>query len=70
MKKSYLLSAAICFSFFVGILSSDKVLAQREISTGIEEIVVTAQKKRRKFTRRSCLSKCNGCSYIRKNFCT
>ena len=45
MKKSYLLSAAICFSFFVGILSSDKVLAQREISTGIEEIVVTAQKR-------------------------
>ena len=45
MKKSYLLRAAICFSFFVGILSSDKVLAQREISTGIEEIVVTAQKR-------------------------
>ena len=45
MKKSYLLSAAICFSFFVGILSSDKVLAQREITTGIEEIVVTAQKR-------------------------
>jgi iron complex outermembrane receptor protein len=45
MKKSYLLIAAICFSFFVGILSSDKALAQREISTGIEEIVVTAQKR-------------------------
>ena len=45
MKKSYLLSVAICFSFFVGILSSDKVLAQREISAGIEEIVVTAQKR-------------------------
>ena len=45
MNKSYLLSAAICFSFFVGLLLSDKVLAQREISTGIEEIVVTAQKR-------------------------
>ncbi|MGY9041311.1 MAG: TonB-dependent receptor, partial [Alphaproteobacteria bacterium] len=45
MKRINLLSLAICFSFAVGILSSDKALAQREISTGIEEIVVTAQKR-------------------------
>ena len=45
MKRISLLRLAISFSFVLGILSSDKVLAQREVSTGIEEIVVTAQKR-------------------------
>src|SRR6056300_331044 len=40
-----LLRFLVVFSFFSGIFSSEKLYAQREISTGIEEIVVTAQKR-------------------------